>query len=194
MFVEVNTTLKNEKKWINYDHFRMNPYHNPNINDQCDEPFEVVELCGNRSYLAFTQLCGVRSHYDNPQCISPPKGIPDDISEYVRAAIESYGIDGHSHSYVTLKEIREFRENLKPMKLKGMISPEQAKQLDEKQIAPESWCGWTNREGFVFREWQSRIDALENIHNKLKERAIERYWTEENIEEDNIRIVFFFDN
>lgn len=59
----------------------------------------------NRNYDLFAKLAGVRG--DGPE----PKGIPDDASELSRMEIDSWGSDGHSHSYCTVREFFDlFRE------------------------------------------------------------------------------------
>ena len=191
MIVEVKQTVNGKTKWFNYDHFRKNLY----FGEYEDErEWERIDLCRDRNYIAFSQLCGVRAHVENSPRISEPRGVPEDCCDYTREEIEHWGSDGHSHSFVTLAEIRDFRENLKPTPLNGMISPEQARELDEKGKTPESWCGWTSNDSWVYREWESKIDALKSIHEALEQRALERWWLKENIEPDNIRLVFFFDN
>lgn len=40
--------------------------------------------------------------------ISEPRGIPTDASPQVARRSDGYGIDGHSHSWLTLREILEF--------------------------------------------------------------------------------------
>lgn len=51
-----------------------------------------------RNYQRFAELAGVRGA--GPE----PKGLPDDISDSAAADSEGWGVDGHSHSWLTLKE------------------------------------------------------------------------------------------
>ncbi|HDL4945229.1 TPA: hypothetical protein PXC80_001028 [Escherichia coli] len=190
MMVEVKRSINGEEKWVNYDHFRKNLWYG---NDDGEREFERIDLESSRNYAAFSQLCGVRAYADETPKISEPRGIPDDACDYTKQVSEEWGCDGHSHSYVSLAEIREFRTNLTPMPFKGMISEKQAADLD-KGIKPDLWCGWTSMPGFVFREWEDTVDALKNIHESLESRALELWWLEKNIIPENIRIVFFFDN
>lgn len=52
----------------------------------------------SRNYDLFAKLAGVRG--DGPQ----PKGIPTDASELALMEIDSWGCDGHSHSWCTAQE------------------------------------------------------------------------------------------
>lgn len=52
----------------------------------------------DRNYRRFAALAGVRG--DGPE----PKGIPDDASPLTRIAVRGWGGDGHSHSWLSVKE------------------------------------------------------------------------------------------
>ncbi|HBY5418639.1 hypothetical protein POY32_27605 [Klebsiella michiganensis] len=190
MMVELKRSVNDKEIWVNYDHFRKNPYFGE-FDDE--DEYVRIELNSLRSYVAFSQLCGVRAYSKDTPMISEPRGIPDDASEYTKRVSSEYGLDGHSHSYVTLAEIRDFRANLKPMPFKGMISTEQAADLD-KGITPDTWCGWTSAAGYVHREWIEVVDGLKEIGEALESRALEFWPNKKYVNPENIRIVFFFDN
>jgi hypothetical protein len=40
--------------------------------------------------------------------IDQPRGLPDDVSSFVQDMSDGWGIDGHSHSWFTLKELRDY--------------------------------------------------------------------------------------
>lgn len=63
-----------------------------------------------RNYNLFTALAGVRSfEFDNaPPIISEPKGFPKDASPQVKSENKRWKGDGHSHSWLTLSEIKAF--------------------------------------------------------------------------------------
>ena len=69
--------------------------------DKTDSPFKW------RSYSIFAFLAGVRN-YDCCVPISEPKGLPEDVSDYVRKKYEYWDEDAHSASYLTAKELLEF--------------------------------------------------------------------------------------
>lgn len=59
----------------------------------------------DRWYAMFEKMAGVRGDIEN--AISPPKGIPDDVSVVVRAYLEYWKGDGHSHSWLAGQEIKD---------------------------------------------------------------------------------------
>lgn len=65
---------------------------------------------GGRNYNLFSALANVRSEHflQKVEPISYPKGVPKDVSEFVKDKIEEYGSDGHSHSYLSLQELRSY--------------------------------------------------------------------------------------
>ena len=67
----------------------------------------------DRSYDTFAILADVRNGYGFAGCktgdgyrpIAAPRGVPHDVSPSILKAIEEYGEDGHSHSFLTVAEI-----------------------------------------------------------------------------------------
>lgn len=55
-----------------------------------------------RNYKRFAALAGVRDYDGSSK--AEPKGVPTDVSDAVKRRIESFGSDGHSHSYLPLVE------------------------------------------------------------------------------------------
>lgn len=58
----------------------------------------------HRNYFVFSCLADVR----NDEHITPidsPRGLPPDVSPTVYADSEEWGIDGHSHSWLTIDEL-----------------------------------------------------------------------------------------
>ena len=101
-----------DTRWKCGDYFTITDPTDPNC-----EP-EYVGLYEHRNYDLFAVLAGVRS-YGDFQCISSPKGLPDDVTEYVEKAHEEWGCDAHSTSYLTMREIVEFHEAEKPTNMFG---------------------------------------------------------------------------
>lgn len=52
----------------------------------------------SRNYERFAQLAGVRG--DGPA----PRGLPDDMSETAALLVEDWAGDGHSHSWLPMKD------------------------------------------------------------------------------------------
>lgn len=72
---------------------------------------EKIEVAGHRNYRVFGLLGNVR--FDPNSIGLPPltdaRGLPDDVSPEVSKENEGWGYDAHSHSYVTLDEISDYR-------------------------------------------------------------------------------------
>jgi len=60
-----------------------------------------------RSYSIFGFLANVRNYSQSP-VISQPKGLPRDLSFDVIGIREYTGLDGHSDSFLTLKELLDY--------------------------------------------------------------------------------------
>lgn len=199
---DANNKPQYEKRWICGDYFMLNPYYNENEDDG-EEPLTLVGFCDDRNYSRFAVLADVRN-YGNTEYISAPRGLPDDVTAEVKKDSDNWDCDGHSHSYFTLKELIDYQKDIKPLKFRGMISPEAQKALDERGEFPNTWCQGTNMDGWAFREWEEENTVLLPLIDALKKRADELYliydfqWEDspkEAYEKSNdIRIVFWFDN
>lgn len=199
---DANDKPQYEKVWTCGDYFKVNPYYTEGEDDG-EQPLSLVGFCDNRNYSRFAILADVRN-YGGTEYIAEPRGLPDDVTAEVKKDSDDWDCDGHSHSYFTLKELLDFQKDIKPLKHRGMISPEAQKALDESGELPDAWCQWTNQPGWERREWEEANTELLPLIDALKKRADELYviygWKWETSPEeayeasDNIRIVFWFDN
>lgn len=105
MCVEVKRNINSVERWISADHFSLNPYFDPH--NPFESQYELVGLFTVRNYEAFGCLAGVRSYDDSPR-IDNPRGVPVDAAVTTLGDIARWDDDGHSHSYVTLREVVEF--------------------------------------------------------------------------------------
>lgn len=160
----------------------------------------------NRNYALFGILAGVRN-YDEAPRISDPRGLPDDTTAFVQTESNGWGRDGHSHSWVTLQELVDFRWNDSLIE-SGLV--------EEKHYTPgqrpQSYCRGVGGGGTVViqeSEWiktKKEPDKRYYINSSwevdLKDH-IGDYWLRDfkNLLEEfegedlnNIRVVFFFDN
>ena len=62
----------------------------------------------HRNYMLFSIFAGVRNFRNGVTPISEPKGIPEDSSKEYKRLTRNYGEDGHSHSYLTVREILDY--------------------------------------------------------------------------------------
>lgn len=189
-----------EGKWINCDHFKFNPYFDGD--DEDDEKWWIVPIFDDRNYALFATLADVRNYgYIKP--ISEPRGLPSDIHPLTKSVSDAWGCDGHSHSYYTLKELMDYMSHAPTITYGGMISKDQAEALDKYHIYPDSWCQWTNMEGYVKRNWTIPDDNIPILIEAMKKRCAEEnhiFEWQKDYEEcikkkaDSFRIVFWFDN
>lgn len=80
---------------------RKNPNGEWEIVSLIDPPFNW------RSYGVFAFLAGVRN-YSAVTPIAPPRGLPEDISNSVKADYDSWNSDAHTPSWLTVKELSDF--------------------------------------------------------------------------------------
>jgi hypothetical protein len=193
MYVEKKIGTNNNESWFCIDDWGLNPYYNGGSEQ---DKFEHRPVYRYRNYRLFSILADVRNYSENG-CIDEPRGLPDDVSDVVKEANNEWGCDGHTHSYFLLSELLEYQKENPVCKCSGMVSPEQAVDLDEKNIKPDSWCLSTTNKTHVYREWE-----IESPLNYLIDVVIEflvRTWTiyrKEDVSKiaDRIRLVFWFDN
>jgi hypothetical protein len=93
----IRTEVKRNGKWTSGDLYK-----------KTGKEFQIIEIYDGRSYSLFTILADVRNYNKVMKPISKPRGIPEDASEEYKKLCESWGVDGHSHSYLTLQEMEEF--------------------------------------------------------------------------------------
>ena len=116
------------------------------------EDFESPErindwIYDGRNYDLFAILANVRNGYgfagvdtgDGFNPIAMPKGIPSNVSKVVRQEAERWGDDGHSHSYLTVKELLDFNWNQTTTQ-RGVVSEKEYIMFKEKGV-PEYYAG-----------------------------------------------------
>ena len=137
----------------------------------------------DRSYELFSVLAGVRNDL-NIKPIAEPRGLPEDVTSIMRDWFVDYG--GHSPSYVTLKEMKNFDLDQTIYDPHLIISRDKDGKIT-------GTCGATNGKhegpvgerkifGLWGREyWQELIAQLEAVKRPGQT-------------DDDVRLVFFFDN
>lgn len=158
MFVE----YRPKDAWMNGDYFL------PEDPSVADSPRKLIELYGDRDYPLFAVLANVRA-YNLEECIDYPRGLPDDVTKYVKDVYKIWELDAHSTSYFTLQELIDFDEEHEPRDYIGrhILRPliDRLKQrADELNLIYDF-------------QWSTKRDTQE-LRNKA----------------NNIRIVFWFDN
>ena len=162
MHVEYKLTNRGDSVWRCGDYFRLD-------NPLAEEPeIKCIELYSSRNYDLFAVLADVRN-YDGMECIAYPKGLPWDVTEYVKHEYQAWEDDAHSCSYFTLRELIDYHNEHEPLDAfdKDILKP----LIDRlKQRADDLDVIWDF-------EWNNSL---------TKDVAYKK--------SDNIRIVFWFDN
>lgn len=124
-----------EENKIDADGYEWNPKFT-------DTPYD------GRNYDLFAILADVRNGRGsggiktgegfNP--IAEPKGLPNDVSAEVKKHSDDWYGDGHSHSYFTVKELKDYDWGQITMK-RGSISLSEYKRIKESGVSPDSWSG-----------------------------------------------------
>ena len=97
-----------------------------------------------RSYNLFSILADVRNGRgfagvktgEGFQPISTPRGVPDDASDGYKQLVASYGADGHSHSYHTIRQLLDY-DWTQVTGLQGWVT----------FLEWESWSRWARAQG-----------------------------------------------
>jgi len=148
-----------------------------------------------RNYQLFGMLSkGVRE--DNDYAFEP-RGLPFNLSEEVLKAAQLWDGDGHNHSYLYLHELEDMQVHLEntTVTVKGMKSKDELKSLytsiesgntDWTLLFP--YCRYTNDKSQ--EEFEVEVPAAFYVGESLKE-IINGF---SNVDGENHRIVFWFDN
>jgi len=190
---EVKKELKNNDVWVNADCWKYNEY--CEIYD--DEPMYLCKpIYSGRNYILFAMLAGVRNNSELTP-ISEPKGMPEDAHALSRKSYDAYGLDAHTPSWFTLKELKQAKRDNLTVKYSGKVSPEGAQAIDSGEM-PDMWCQDTSISDYVYREWVHEHNYFDAIIDELELIKREEFWIfgdDERTElDDKVRIVFWFDN
>lgn len=187
---------KREGEWFSADNYRLNPSFDEE--DKYESKMNVVPIYGERNYTLFSILADVRNYGEN-EPISEPRGLPEDCCPEIKKESDSWEVDGHSHSYFTLKELMDYQKNHPLIQYQGYVTGEASANLD-KGIFPTEYWQDGNITGQVWRKWKKPNDAMQPLIDALIEREKELFWIFSDKPEaieghaNDIRIVFWFDN
>ena len=126
LYTEKLIEYEGVKFWWCVDHWKLDDWYA----DKSQPHYTHIPIYYDRNYDLFAALANVRnSGYINP--IDQPRGLPDDISEAVKKESDEWNGDGHSHSWLTAKEVFDYQKEYPTTRQSGLITIEQAQQLDE---------------------------------------------------------------
>jgi hypothetical protein len=115
----------------------------------------------DRNYRLFGMLAGVRNtggswldRDPRPICepiTEEPRGVPDDASKEYKREVEAMGVDGHSHSYATIDELRTYLSlrHTESYLERGVLDGASYEALIIEKKRPETWSGGISGLGIV---------------------------------------------
>lgn len=118
-------------------------------------PTGITLEWNDRSYNVFSILANVRNGRgfagvktgEGFEPIAAGRGFPADASPEALEMSESYGVDGHSHTWVSLAEILDTEWQSKTTVLQGIVEANEyvawrkANEGLENPVGPDSYCG-----------------------------------------------------
>ena len=176
----------------------------------------TVHPYDNRNYELFSILADVRNS-ERIKPIACPRGMPHDVSSFVRNEIAKYGSSGHSHSWLSLQELEAYPWD-EMITCHGVVSQKEYEKF-KRQGRPDSWSGGVvggkvvmvdNEDmeriikfgnalstDYVHRyytsiEWQWNVSQVTDNFSKTTIPALRELLSKQGVED--VRIVFFFDN
>ena len=154
--------VKGEEKWVNIDHWTHNPWYKEG--EDGERMLDHVSIYDGRDYELFGILADVRSTPDDGP-ISPPRGLPEDVSDVTKKESDIWGRDAHSHSYFTLHELKDHIEKYPTIKHSG-----------------------------IWEDSTPLKKIVDKLNEKMKEEFWVSDDLRHPEKEEHIRIVFWFDN
>ncbi len=187
LFTERKKTINQKERWINIDNWKLNSYFGEY---EGEAEYEISSAYRGRNYSLFSLLADVRSE-DVDVPVSPPKGLPDDVSDAIKKESDVWGIDGHSHSYLTMGELYEHLDKNPTIRYSGLVD-ENGVEAIKNGFMPEWWCQGSNRP-LTRMEWEHENTVLKDFINTLEEHFESEYY-DRATQSEMFRIVFWFDN
>jgi len=197
LYVEV----KRGKKWeVAYAPESMRPEY---------DPTGIASWYRGRNYDMFAVLADVRngSGFDP---IVEPRGVPGDCSKEVKAIVKEWSSDGHSHSWLTVRELLDYDWQGPTATHQGWVDTDEYGVFKEKG-KPNSWSGGVG--GIAVKHLSNEdmdkaiTEGTADSHCYTLVERVESYATsagdflrrtlpelEKLGKAENVRIVCFFDN
>lgn len=175
----------------------------------CDRWNTVADHVIGRCYATFAILGNVRNEW-GLESTSSDRGFPDDAGDPVCAEAWRYGQDGHSHSWVSLKELIELDPG-QTVTCRGFVDRKQFNEF-KRLGRPMYWCNgiYTDlvkivsnaemgdlppdaKDVFTMVEWKMKYSEFAPvIWGTLI--PLMRKHLDDGTTPDDVRLVFFFDN
>ena len=204
VMIEANRTNWWGDRWVNVDNWRYNPDYG---SYEGERRLNLKEIYSDRNYELFSFLAGVRNYGDNPS-FGFDRGFPQDASEQTAAEYNDWGCDAHTPGYCTLKELKEAVSEVKKVRREGAVSKKQADRFRETGETPKAWAQgvgcWRGiapefAAEYEWLVWEDEVCCFDGLISAIEERKREVFWIfdterDDGSHDDEIRIVFWFDN
>jgi len=140
---------------------------------------EAGEAFDCRNYGLFGFLAGVRNYSQVP-VLAAPRGLPTDVGDLVRLKSEEWDVDGHTHSWVSLRELIDFDYD---------------QQFEDRRVTRT----WTTLQGARCSDGGCTADPGGGEMTSYREFLGDWYMKELDRlctlgDPDDVRVVFWFDN
>lgn len=137
--IEQSLKVRGEYKWVgvqmdrNYNFEKSVSFH-----QQYHSPLANLYKLGHRNYRFFGKLANVRTDDADGE---DPRGVPDDASDLAVSLVDTWGDDGHSHSWHTLEEfVRKYLLCSTPNEIVGMVNRRLSGEDPVREFFPiDSW-------------------------------------------------------
>lgn len=158
-------------------------------------------------------FAGVKTH----EPIDPffaRRGVPSDASAEYLAEVESWDVDGHSHSFATVAELKAAPWNDVIIRHQGYLTVKEYERIRNSDKLPDSWCGGTSAHKVTAQAYENNYRGrLTSTDDTFQSPMYILYVWDAPITEyvgdfvdnaiptlealgspEDVRIVFFFDN
>jgi len=186
--IHLYVEAKENGKWVSKDRWQPNPYWDAEEDSEGRKMEKAESFYSGRNYDLFAILAGVRNGRgfawvntgDGFVPLSPPKGLPLDVSPEVQQESDNWDCDGHSHSWHTVADLLAYDWTQATTKRGYVNGPEFFDWSGWKKNrgqGPESYCGGVSGPGIQHvsvEEMEARIASLtEGIDYHMRAKAIE---------------------
>ena len=134
--IHFHVEMKTAEGWVRAEPLVKNQWHGQWDNEP---EFTHEEFYGGRNYSLFAMLADVRNDYGIAPIVQP-RGLPGDASESVRASSDDWGVDGHSHSWLSLAELFNVPWHENNLTHSGWVTPGEFERFDKFDAGPKGWC------------------------------------------------------
>ena len=204
--IHLYTEYKKDGAWVTGDAWRKSRYQEENEPEQLEIPGRF-RCYDDRNYNFFAWLAGVRNGTWGEQVspIAKGRGIPTDSCAEIKAMVAQWDGDGHSHTFLTLAELDAALAAADGILVRfeavvmgdgpeveaWLKMPEDARGEPPHGYAQASWSGGIPSPK---HKWAQKLtDMIGQPAGKVRGFLWDLKW-DENVNPEDVRCVFFFDN